>query len=96
MSYRYKPNRAQKDDYIEKMKLLDDWLFNEGREYHAERAMTGTVYFQIGKIRYRVASHRAGVNYNGETCFHASPLRAPQICADLVAGKKLNKRGVEI
>jgi hypothetical protein len=93
MKYRYKPNRAQNDDYIEKMESLIAWLAGEGREYRAERAMTGTVYFEVLGVRYRIASHRAGINYDGETCFHASPLRAPEICAAIVAGEKLNKRG---
>lgn len=94
MSYRWKPNRAQKDAYIEKVEALEAWIAGEGRKFHAERALTGTVYFTIAGQRYRIASHKPGVNYNGETIFHAAPTRAPEIAAALLAGKKLNGRGV--
>lgn len=94
MAYRFKPNRAQKDAYIEKIEALDAWIAGEGREFHAEKARTGTVYFTIAGQRYRIASHKPGVNYDGEITFHAAPTRAPEIAAALVAGKKLNGRGV--
>ena len=94
MGYRFKPNRAQKDAYIEKMEALDAWINGEGREYHAEKAFTGTVYFTVAGQRFRVASHKPGVNYSGEITFHAAPTRAPEIAAAIVAGKTLNKRGM--
>ena len=93
MTYRFKPNRAQKDDYIKKVEALDAWIGGEGREFHAEKALTGSVYFTISGQRYRVASHRPGVNYDGEITIHAAPTRAPDIAAALLAGKKLNGRG---
>jgi hypothetical protein len=94
MAYRFKPNRAQKDSYIEKIEALDAWIGGEGRDFHAEKALTGTVYFTIAGQRYRVASHRPGVNYDGEITFHAAPTRAPEIAAALLLGKTVNGRGV--
>lgn len=94
MAYRFKPNRAQKDTYIEQIEVLDAWIAGEGREFHAEKALTGSVYFTIAGQRYRIASHRPGVNYDGEITFHAAPTRAPEIAAALLAGKQLNRRGV--
>ena len=94
MAYRFKPNRAQKDAYIEKIEALDNWIASEGRALCAEKAMTGTVYFTIAGQRYRIASHKPGINYDGEITFHAAPTRAPEIAAALLAGKELNGRGV--
>ena len=94
MTYRFKPNRARKDAYIEKIEALDAWVAGEGRELGAEQALSGTVYFTIAGQRYRIASHRPGVNYDGEITFHAAPTRAPGIAASLLAGKSLNGRGV--
>ena len=94
MAYRFRPNRAQKDAFIEKIEALDAWISGEGRGLHAEKARTGTVYFTIAGQRYRVASHKPGVNYAGEVTFHAAPTRAPEIAAALLAGKSLNGRGV--
>ena len=94
LAYRFKPTRAQKDAYIAKIEALDAWITGEGREFHAAKALTGTVYFTIAGQRYRIGSHKPGVNYNGETTFHAAPTRAPEIAAALLAGKKLNGRGV--
>ncbi len=96
MTYRFRPNRAQKDDFIKKIKALEAWITGEGRKLRAERASTGTVYFTIAGQRYRVASHKPGVNYDGEITFHAAPIRAPEIAAALLAGKRLNGRGVPI
>lgn len=93
MPYRFKPNRAQKDEFIKKIQALDSWISGEGREFHAEKALTGTVYFTITGQRYRVASHKPGINYAGEITFHSAPTRAPEIAAALLAGKKLNGRG---
>ena len=94
MAYRFKPNRAQKDAYIKKIEALDVWIAGEGRELHAEKALTGTVYFTIAGQRYRIASHKPGTNYGGEITFHAAPTSAPEIAASLLAGKRLNGRGV--
>lgn len=94
MAYRFKPNRAQKDEYIAKIEALQSWISGEGRALQAERAMTGTVYFKVNGQRYRVASHKPGINYDGEICFHAAPTRAPEIAAAIIAGQKLNGRGV--
>lgn len=94
MAYRFKPNRAQKDAFIEKVEALDSWIASEGRAFRAEKAMTGTIYFTIAGQRYRIASHKPGINYDGEITFHAAPTRAPEIVAALLAGKKLNGRGV--
>lgn len=96
MAYRFKPNRAQKDAYIEKIAALDAWIAGEGRGLHAEKALTGTVYFTISGARYRVASHKPGVNHDGEITFHAAPTRAPEIASALLAGKRLNGRGVAV
>lgn len=96
MGYRFKPNRAEKDIYIAKMRALEAWLDGPGRDIDAEKAGTGTVYFTIAGQRYRVASHRPGMNYDGEICFHAAPTRAPEIAAAIAAGKKLNGRGVVV
>jgi hypothetical protein len=93
MTYRFKPNRSQKDSYIEEIKALDSWIAGEGRTVRAEKALTGSVYFTIAGLRYRIASHKPGINYNGEINFHAAPTRAPEIAAALMAGKKLNSRG---
>lgn len=95
MAFRFKPNRAQKDAFIAKVESLDSWIAGEGRSYHAEKAMTGTVYFTVAGQRYRVASHKPGINYDGEIMFHAAPTRAPEIAAAIIAGKALNGRGVE-
>lgn len=94
MSYRFKPNRAQKDDFIAKIAALEAWCRGEGREFYAKKALTGTVYFTVFGQRYRVSSHNPGINYDGETTFHAAPTRAPEIAAALLAGKALNGRGV--
>ena len=93
MPYRFKPNLAQKDEFIKKIEALDSWISGEGREFHAEKALTGTVYFTISGQRYRVASHKPGINYDGEVTFHSAPTRAPEIAAAILAGKKLNVRG---
>ena len=93
MAYRFKPNVAQKDAYIEKIDALDRWIAGEGRAFHAEKALTGSVYFAIAGQRYRIASHKPGINYDGEITFHAAPTRAPEIAAALLAGNKLNGRG---
>jgi len=93
MPYRWKPNSAQKDAFRSKAAELDKWLANEGAKYAAERAFTGTVYFTIEGTRYRVSSHKPGVNYNGEKCFHASPYRAPEIAQLILEGKTLDGRG---
>ncbi len=94
MGYRFKPNRAQKDEYIAKIEALDAWVHGEGLSFHAEKALTGTVYFTIDGQRYRVASHKPGINYDGEIMFHAAPARAPEIAAAIMAGTQLNGRGV--
>jgi hypothetical protein len=94
MAYRFKPSRAQKDAYIEKIEALNSWISGEGREFHAEKAFTGTVYFTIAGQRYRVSSHKPGINYDGEVTFHAAPTRAPEIAAALLAGNTVNGRGV--
>ena len=94
MARYFKPNRAQKDAYAAAMRELESWIDGDGRALRAERAATGTVYFTIDSQRYRVASHRPGINYDGETCFHAAPTRAPEIAAAIMAGQKLNGRGV--
>ena len=96
MAYRFKPNRAQKDDFIEKMRALEAWIAGDGRQYHAERAATGTVYFTVTGQRYRVASHPPGFFYDGEIVFHAAPTRAPYIADAIAAGKRLNKRGIPV
>lgn len=96
MAYRFKPNRAEKDAYIEKIQALESWIDGEGRALFAEKAQTGTVYFAVNGQRYRVSSHKPGVNYDGEITFHAAPTRAPEIAADLLAGKRLNGRGVAV
>ena len=93
MTYRFKPDHAQKDAYIAKIEALDAWITGEGRAFQAEKAATGTVYFCIAGQRYRVASHKPGINYVGETTFHAAPIRAPEIAAALLAGRALNGRG---
>jgi hypothetical protein len=93
MTYRFKPARAQKDSYIEKIDALDSWIAGEGQTVRAEKALTGSVYFTIAGQRYRIASHKSGINYDGEINFHAAPTRAPEIAAALLAGKKLNGRG---
>ena len=93
MAYRFKPDRAQKDSYIEKIEALDSWIAGEGRTVRAEKALTGSVYFTIAGQRYRIASHKPGINYDGEITFHAAPTRAPEIAAALLAGKILNGRG---
>lgn len=93
MAYRFKPNRAQKDAFLAKVELLDEWIASEGRALHAEKALTGTVYFMIDGQKYRVASHKPGINYDGEITFHAAPTRAPEIAAALLAGVKLNGKG---
>lgn len=95
MAYRFKPSRAQKDAFIAEMAQLEAWVEGEGRAFHAKKALTGSVYFSISGQHYRVASHKPGVNFDGETCFHAAPTRAPMIAAAIVAGKKLNGRGFE-
>jgi len=94
MAYRFKPNRAQKDAFIKKIEALDAWIASTGREVGAEKALTGTVYFTIAGQRYRIASHKPGVNYDGEITFHAAPTRAPEIAAALLAGTQLNGRGM--
>lgn len=93
MKYRFKPNHAQKNAYIEALSELEDWIAGDGKALRAERASTGSVYFTIKGTHYRVASHKPGVNYSGEVMFHAAPTRAPEIADALLAGKKLNGRG---
>jgi hypothetical protein len=94
MTYRFKSNRTQKDVFIQKIERLSAWIDGEGRAFHAEKAQTGTVYFTISGQRYRIASHKPGINYDGEITFHSAPTRAPEIAAAIVAGKRLNGRGV--
>jgi hypothetical protein len=94
MVYRFKPNCAQRNVYIRKMRALEAWLAGEGRPLHAERASTGTVYFTIGGQRYRVARHAPGFNASGDVIsFHAAPTRAPEIAAAILAGKRVDRRG---
>jgi hypothetical protein len=91
---KFRPNAMQKDEYAQKISALHAWIFGEGQKFQAQLANTGTVYFNVNGVRYRVASHKPGVNYTGEVCFHAAPTRAPEIASLLAQGKKLNGRGV--
>lgn len=93
MAYRFKPNRAQRDAHAHAMTALESWIDGPGRELNAERASTGTVYFTVAGRRYRVGTHRPGVNYAGEVTFHAAPTRTPAIAALLIAGARLDGRG---
>ena len=96
MAYKFKPNNTQKALYIKKLAELDNWIKGAGVEYHAEKALTGTVYFTISGKRYRVGSHKPGVNYAGEINFYAAPINAPAIAALILSGKQLNSRGAVV
>jgi len=91
--YKFKPNSQQKEELKKAIVALETWIENAGRDLHACRARTGTVYFWINDRKYRVAGHRPGVYYEGEITFHAAPTRAPEIAAALLAGKQLDGRG---
>lgn len=95
---RFKPNAAQKAAFVDSMAKLCLWIREGGPDgaTNREQALTGSVYFTLNGTRYRISSHKPGRNFDGETCFHAAPHRAPEIAAALSAGKLLNGKGVEI
>lgn len=96
--FKWKPNKAQKNEFKEKMDEIERFCEEHGISYSVSK---DSYYFCIGGQNYRVSNHSVESSPYWGTLgrcedvryIHASKTRIIEIYNNLKSGKKLDGRG---